>query len=228
MRKACFIFLLVFASNSGIAQDINFELDFSAEYWAPKSKDTVKVKVGNKGRYIFTDSEQIAKAFGSLTRRFQPARGKENATLQLLFDMETTFMLMNIQIGSNTVMAHIDLSQFMNRGNPIDSTTVRNLTAAPTALKIENRGKRYKLFAVAPDNKPDDVLHIAFDEKYPIDYGQYFSKLMSFATGELFQVKVPEGLPVYVEDEKGEVILELLSVKKNRQKGSADLQMKLE
>ncbi|PRX53226.1 hypothetical protein [Flagellimonas meridianipacifica] len=228
MRKRFLVLILLSLPLGSFSQDINFELDFSAVYWAPKSNDTIRISVGNNGRYIFTDSEEVAKSFGSITRRFQPAGGKENADLKLLFDLKTIFMLMEVKIGQNTVLANVDLNQFMKKGKSIDSATVRKMSATPTALKIENNGKKYKLYGVAPDNKPDDLIYMAFNEKYPVDYDTYFSKLMTSATGELFSIDIPSGLLVHVEDSKGEIILELLSIKKKKQKGSANIQLKLE
>nr|WP_299001088.1 hypothetical protein [uncultured Allomuricauda sp.] len=228
MKRGLLILLLLSLPSSSFSQDINFEIDFSAVYWAPKSNDTIKVSIGNKGRYIFTDSKQVAKSFGSITRRFQPAGAKEDPDLKLLFDLKTIFMLMEVKIGQNTVLANVDLNQFMEKGKSIDSATVRNLNATPTALKVENNGKKYKLYGVAPDNKPDDLIYMAFDERYPVDYGAYFSKLMSSATGELFSINIPSGILVHVEDSKGEIILELLSIKKKKQKGSANIQLNLE
>ncbi len=228
MKPLLFSFFLILCWFSSPAQKVDFELDYEVEYWAPKSKDTIKIAIGKDGRYLYTDSEVVAKSFGSITRRFQPAKGKEDADLKLLFDMETTFMLMDIKIGQNTVIANVDLSQFMNRGGLVDSTETGYLKASPTALKVDNNGKKYKLFAVAPDSKPEDIIYMAFDEKYPVDYNQYFSRMISMATGERINIDLPKGVLVYVEDKKGDVMLELISVKKKKQKGSADLQLKLE
>lgn len=189
--------------------------------------DTIKVSVGSDGRYIYSDSKQISKAFGSLTKRFQPAKGKEDAKLKLLFDLSTNFMLMHVTISKSVVAAHVEMSQFLGK-NTIDSTVVRTLKATPILRKVNIKGKSYRLFAVAPEHEPDDVMYLAFDENYPVDYQKYFNGFMSMALGEFVEIDLPLGAPVYAEDKNGEIMLELISIEKDHKEGLLNLELNFE
>ncbi|MEL6305505.1 MAG: hypothetical protein AAFQ20_12055, partial [Bacteroidota bacterium] len=111
---------------------MEYNLDYTATYLVPKSKDTVQISVGDNGKFLYSKSKLVAKSLKSVTQRFQPKTQDENTEVGLMMNLETLFMLMQMNVGDNTVIGHVNLAPFMNRGKTIDSTTTKTLKATKT------------------------------------------------------------------------------------------------
>ncbi|MEL6974571.1 MAG: hypothetical protein AAGL29_04160 [Bacteroidota bacterium] len=207
------------------AQEVEYNLDYTATYLVPKSKDTVQISVGDNGKFLYSKSKLVAKSLKSVTQRFQPKTQDENTEVGLMMNLETLFMLMQMNVGDNTVIGHVNLAPFMNRGKTIDSTTTKTLKATKTDRSIRMGLAEVPLYAVAPDHKPDDILYLGFDPGYPLDYNTFFPSILSAAAGEIMELDIPSGMVVYAETKTGEVLLELIHIEKNKRKASANLNL---
>lgn len=228
--KPCYFFKGIFLSFfcfviSIQAQEVTYRLDYTATYLVPKSQDTVQISVGDKGKFLYSKSKLVAKSLKSVTQRFQPKTQDENTEVGLMMNLETLFMLMQMNVGDNTVIGHVNLAPFMNRGKTIDSTKTQTLKATKTDRSFRMGLAEVPLYAVAPDHKPDDILYLGFDPGYPLDYNTFFPSILSAAAGEMMQLDIPSGMVVYAETKTGEVLLELIHIENNKRKASANLNL---
>lgn len=222
--KGLFLGLFCFAI-SAQAQTVEYHLDYTATYFVPKSKDTVQISVGDNGKYLYSNSKLVAKSLKRVTQRFQPKTQDEDTKVKLMLNMETLFMLMQMKVGKNVVIGHVDLGPFMNRGKTIDSTKTQTLKATKTDRSFRMGLAEVPLYAVAPDHKPDDILYLGFDPGYPLDYNTFFPTMLSAAAGEVMELDIPSGMLVYAETKTGEVLLELINIENNKRKASANLDL---
>ncbi|MEM6895162.1 MAG: hypothetical protein AAF554_15815 [Bacteroidota bacterium] len=228
--KPCYFFKGIFLSFfcfviSMQAQEVTYHLDYTATYLVPKSHDTVQISVGDRGKFLYSKSKLVAKSLKSVTQRFQPKTQDENTEVGLMMNLETLFMLMQMNVGDNTVIGHVNLAPFMNRGKTIDSTKTQTLKATKTDRSFRMGLAEVPLYAVAPDHKPDDILYLGFDPGYPLDYNTFFPSILSAAAGEMMQLDIPSGMVVYAETKTGEVLLELIHIENNKRKASANLNL---
>lgn len=214
----------VFLAISIQAQEVTYQLDYTATYLVPKSQDTVQISVGGNGKYLYSSSKLVAKSLKRVTQRFQPKTQDEDTEVKLMLNLETLFMLMQMNVGDNVVIGHVNLEPFMSRGKTIDSTMTKTLKATKTDRSFRMMGfTEVPLYAVAPEHKPDDILYLGFDPGYPLDYNTFFPSMLSAASGEMMKLDVPSGMLVYAEDKTGEVLLELIQIESNEQKTTANL-----
>jgi hypothetical protein len=228
IKKAIFLVVFVLFGVTGFSQNFNFSLDYEVSYFLPKSNDTINIKVGNEGQYLYTDSKKVAESFKSSFRRFGSRDKDAMTTAKLFIDMSTSFMLMQMTIDDNIIWGHVDLTTFMNRGRPIDAPEEMTLVKKATTEIVQVNGKEFRVYEIAPNNKPDDVLYAAFDDSYDLNYNKHFEKLVSGAAGGMFKIDIPNGVLVYARDKKGNEIIRLLEVKENPLKGTVDLKFTLE
>lgn len=220
------VLLLLFTSYLSFSQHFEFELDYKATYLIPKSNDTINIMVGENGKYLYTDSEKVAEGLRSSFRRFGSLDSKLESSAQLLLNMSTNFMLMKMKMGENTVWGHVNLTTFMSRGAKNSSELKVRLVAKPTNEFVTVNNKEFRLYNVAPTNKPDDIVAMAFDESYNLDYNAYFNKLISAAAGDVIEVDIPNGVLVYARKEQE--LLRLITLKKEKRKGKLNLDLTFE
>ncbi|MEM9649348.1 MAG: hypothetical protein AAF969_12780 [Bacteroidota bacterium] len=228
MKKLLLLFPTLLMACLCFSQNFSFKLDYQVTYLIPKSNDTVRIRVGNAGQYLFTDSKTVTSSFRNSFRKF--GGNNKNAIMsgKLFLDMSTNFMLMQMQIDNNTVWGHVDLTTFMNQNKSFDSKEETALVKKSTSEIVTINGTEYRVYEIAPANKPDDILYAAFDDTYDLDYNTYFGKLFSAALGEKFKVDIPNGALVYARDKDGNEQFRLLGIKEEQLTGTVDLNFTLE
>jgi hypothetical protein len=146
--------------------------------------------------------------------------------MKLLFDMGTLDMLMYVDISGQIIAAKINLSNFFEENNSDVDTNA--LLSETTEEEVKVLGKKYSLLAIFPDSAPDDKLYVAFDENYELQYNTYFKELFRGILGNYIDIEIPSGIPVFAKDEKGNEVLQLLEIQKERKKGVINLSFNIE
>ena len=140
--------------------------------------------------------------------------------------MDNLDMLLHANMGRHTIAGNVNLSSFMK--NRASDGEAHFMKSQETDEQVEVMGKKYSLVGLFPDNEPDDVLYVAFDDRYDMDYNTYFKKIFSTIIGQQFELDIPKGIVVYAKDKNGEELLRLIHIEKERQTGKIDLSLIIE
>ncbi|AKA35948.1 hypothetical protein [Flagellimonas lutaonensis] len=218
------IFLSVLSSCgfiSGIgAQEISFELDYTATYFIPKSQDTITVSVGQDGAFLYTDSDLLAKSFAKELVSFLPAVESASTEVKTLLNLQTNELLFHIRADKNTMVMNFDL---LNFANPKSLEKSGGLAHTQTDEKYLFKGKEYPIFKIHPRNDSSDALKIAFDKAFSFDYNKHMPDFLTLVLGEEMTINVPNGVILGAEDKHGNELIRLIDIKSEEKTGRVDL-----
>ena len=227
MNTRYILLFLVLISCNTFGQNFDFELDYKATYLIENSNKTITIMVGDNGKYLYSDSKELIEKIRPLFKVFGNFNSELESSSQVLMDMSTSFMLLKVKVDENTVWAHANLENIISRGRKIPDGSKIKLVSAPLDEFITINNKEYRLYNVFPEDKPNDILIMAFDTDYKLDYNTYFNKIMSYSTNDNVKIDLPNGILVYVKEKSGKVLLKLLEIENQSYKGEASLKIGL-
>ncbi|WP_111683715.1 hypothetical protein [Winogradskyella tangerina] len=209
------LFFVVF----GHAQEKSIEIDYTVEYLIPKrlssAVDTVKVGFDKDGKYLWTDSDFLAK---DLARSVFEGNDTllENAELNIVLDTENLTMMLFFNSGKNEMYMNVEISNFFPVQPLGEESKEFELIAEPTGETKTILNKAIEVYEVFPSNDPNDSVNFGFDNTIEVNNAKLFERFFSliFAAEDKLKLKsidFPNGLILSISDD-GETILEANSI----------------
>ncbi|EDP69940.1 hypothetical protein FBALC1_10422 [Flavobacteriales bacterium ALC-1] len=215
-------YILILVLGFSYAQEKNITIDYTVDYIIPKKNttqaDTVSIGFDKNGRYLWTDSEYLAKDLGRSI-----FRGKEellkDAEIGIILDTEKLTITLFFSSGDNEIYMNVALDAIIpirNSNKPGETFELLSETTGDTIKVLDHEVEVYSVF---PSNKPDDTIYIGFDKELKVDNTKLFDNFLSlfFAAEENSEMKAlnfPNGLILNISDE-GQTIIEAHKIDTN-------------
>ncbi|MFP4846361.1 hypothetical protein [Winogradskyella sp. PE311] len=207
-------YLLILAIASSYAQEKKITIDYTVEYLIPKKNktetDTVSIGFEKNGRYLWTNSEYLAKDLGRSI-----FRGKEqllkDAEIGIILDTEKLTITLCFSSGENEIYMNVALNTIIPIPNSNNASESFELLSEPTGEMIKVVNREAEIYTVFPSNKPDDTIYFALDKEFKVDNTKLFDNFLSlfFAAEENAEMKAsnfPNGLILNILDDGKSVI----------------------
>jgi len=194
-------FTLLFCISIGYAQKKSITIDYSVQYTIPskykKVADTVTIGFDKNGKYLWTDSEYLARDFGKSI-----FKGKEsllqNAEMSIVFDTENGAIMLFFTSGKNEMYMNIELSSII----PLPENSEDNnfeLISESSNETITVAGREAVVYDVFPSNKESDKISLAFDESINLNNNKLFKKFFELifaaeGSSTMEDINLPNGL----------------------------------
>ncbi|BAO74482.1 hypothetical protein [Winogradskyella sp. PG-2] len=215
-------YLLIFCIGLCYSQEKNITIDYTVDYLVPKKNktevDTITIGFDKDGRYLWTDSEYLAKDLGR-----SMFRGKEellkDAEIGIILDTEKLKITLFFSSGDNEIYMNVALDAIVpirNSNKPSETFELQSETTGDTIKVLDRETEMYILF---PSNKPDDSVYVGVDKELKVDNTKLFDNFLSFffaaeENSEMKALNFPNGLILNISDD-GKTIIEAHKINTN-------------
>ena len=214
MNKALtFLFILVLSFS--YAQEKIITIDYTVDYHIPKKNktevDTVSIGFDKSGRYLWTDSEFLAKDLGRSI-----FRGKEellkDAQIGIIIDTEKLTITLFFKSGDNDIYMNVALDAIIPISKSTKTENEFELLSEPTGETITVLDREIEVYSIYPSNKPNDTVYFALDKELEVNNSKLFNNFLSLffaseANSQMKGLNFPNGLILNISDD-GKTILE--------------------
>lgn len=218
LKATIFIFLFV---NIVFGQDEAITIDYSVDYVIPKrnnqSADTITVGFDKAGRYLWTDSEFLAKDLAKSVFKGNN-RLLDAAKLNLLLDTENLSLQLFFNSGDNAMYMKLALSNFFPIPKEEKKEKNVDLISEPLNDSVSVIGREGQLYDVFPSNDIDDKITIALEENMKVNNNKLFKQFFRIALAaegsgtEINDLELPDGLILGIFDDD-QTLIEAISIK---------------
>ena len=204
------------------AQEKKISVDYIVEYLIPNKRqatiDTVKIGLDKSGRYIWTDSEYLAKDLAK-----SMFSGKENmmknSELAIILDTKNMSVMLFFNSGENEMYMNMSLYNFFPVSGSSDAESFE-LISENTNEKVSVADREGIVYNIYPSNETSEKIAVVFDESIDVNNNKLFNnffKLVFAAEGGsvLNDLELPNGLILNISN-KGETFVEAIKIQTER------------
>jgi len=220
------ILILLFVINV-TSQSTIVNLDYTVSYEIPsvkKGKDTLSISFDKDGKFLFTDTNILAKDLARKVFRTNQAL-INNSKINLLFDVEKELAYINFNSGQNHMFLQMDINSFLPskpvKQDSIESKEVQ-LISKQTDEKVWVMNSEYKLYEIYTSGEVEQPVYVAFDESNSFNINNllylFFEKLALTESTLLKPKSISKGIIMQIKNHKGDVILTAVNILKQHKK----------
>lgn len=200
----------------GFSQE-TVRIDYSVDYLIPSARtqktDTVTIGFDKTGKYIWTDSEYLAKDLGRSIFKGREDLS-ENSKLGIILNTETTTVQLFYSSGDNEMYMNMALSSLIPL--PKGSEEEFELISKNTTKTINVAGHDAAVYEVYPSNDEAEKIKLGLDESFDINNNQLFKKLFQLffaaeGSSSMNDINLPNGLILNISNQ-GEVLIEAYNI----------------
>jgi len=220
------ILILLFVINV-TSQSTTVNLDYTVSYEIPsvkKGKDTLNISFDKEGKYLFTDTNILAKDLARKVFRTNLTL-INNSKISLLFDIKKELAYINFTSGLNHLFLQIDINSFLPnkpvRQDSIESKEVQ-LNSKQTNEKALVMNTEYNLYKIYTSGEVEQPVYVAFDESNSFNINNllylFFEKLALTESNLVKPKNIGKGIIMQIKNHKGDEILTAINVLKQQKK----------
>ena len=205
------------------AQEKIITIDYTVDYLIPKKNgieiDTVSIGFNKTGRYLWTNSEYLAKDLGRSIFNGQEVLLKD-AEIGIILDTENLTVTLFFSSGENQIYMNVALNAIIPIPDPSSSSKTFELVAEPTGENITVLDREIEVYSVFPSTDQNDTVYFAFDDTIDMDNNKLFGNFLSlfFASEEntkMESLNFPNGLILNISDD-GQTVVEAHKINTKR------------
>ena len=216
MKQSLFVISFLFFSMS-FSQEKNIKIDYTVDYLIPRksSNDTLSVGFEKNGKYIWTNSKQLAIELGKSIFKNNPDL-LDNSELGIVFDTENSVLMMLFKSGNNEFFFNFELGSIIpKKVNYNNSDEDFELVSVNTNQTINLLNKVANVYDIHSATDNSDPITVAFDESVAIENSLLFKSIFELVIasegGNFIGLDIPNGLILKVEN-KGKTLLEAYKI----------------
>lgn len=222
MKRITLLILTISVGWFGFAQEQNITIDHIVDYIVTNNQkgknDSISVGFSEDGKYIWTNSKFLAKDLGKSIFNNKPEL-LNNSDLDIIYNTETSAIMLCFKSGENKMFMNILLSTFMPATNNPNAQEEFALISEKTGETLNILNRNTNVYSIFPSNKTEESISIAFDQSIEIKNNKLFKKLFAIifeseGGSNLFDIDIPNGLIMKVFNQ-GQTVLEAYNFNSN-------------
>ncbi|RMB60607.1 hypothetical protein EAX61_07250 [Dokdonia sinensis] len=189
-----------------------YSFDYVVDYEIPnrekQTTDTVKVAFHKEGKYLWSNSDFIAKSLGQGFLSNNP-KVENSLTSNIVFELETGDLIVGLENDDTAMMMKLNAGQFLKQDNlaKMDDIALKVISTGQTNVVM---GSEYPIYEIYPSNNPGSSMLMTIDDSKDINSTAIFQYIVEMVAGKKLNKPLtkdlPKGLIIKVEQNGNQLL----------------------